>query len=207
MTEPMKNHFAPSELTLTPASVSSRFCALPCQVLLCLLLTFACSLRAQTPVYVGVDYGLLKSTDAGATWNLVNVPLNTPFMKGYVRPEFLAMDPQNTSKIYFVGLAGGMSFFASSDAGATWTVTPFIGLHSTQLAVDFAGQTIYISASPNRGTTWLYKSTNTGASWTQQPLPGTASEPSGSTVDTIFADPTVSGTVYVRSDNGNHFFK
>ena len=47
---------------------------------MCLLLTFACSLRAANPVYVGVDYGLLKSTDAGATWDMVNVPLNTPFM-------------------------------------------------------------------------------------------------------------------------------
>ncbi len=57
-----------------------RFSASPYQVLLCLLLTFACSLRAANPVYVGVNYGLLKSTDAGATWNLLNVPLNTPFL-------------------------------------------------------------------------------------------------------------------------------
>ena len=61
----MKNHLARSELTLTRVSISSRS-ASQCQVLLCLLLTFACSLRAQTPVYVGVNYGLLKSTDAGA---------------------------------------------------------------------------------------------------------------------------------------------
>ena len=164
----MKNHLVPCELTLTRVSISSR---LPCQVLLCLLLTFACSLRAANPVYVGVGYGLLKSTDAGATWNLLNVPLNTPFLSGYVRPQFLAMDPQNTSKIYFVGSAGGTALFASSDAGATWTATPFIGLQPTHLAVDFAGQAIYISASPTRGTTYVYKSTNTGASWTQLPCP------------------------------------
>ena len=191
MKEPMKN--------------PSRFCALPCQVLLCLLLTIACSLRAADTVYVGVDYGLLKSTDAGATWSMVNVPLNTQFIKGYVRPEFLAMDPQNTSKIYFIGSAGGISFFASADAGATWAVTPFIGLQPSHLAVDFAGQTIYILASPNAGAAFLYKSTDTGASWTQLPLP-TASEP-GTTVSTlnkIFADPMLSGTVYVSS--GNLFF-
>jgi uncharacterized protein (TIGR03437 family) len=184
-----------------------HFWAVPCQVLMCLLLTLACSLRAADPVYVGVTYGLLKSTDAGATWNLVNVPLNTPFMKGYVFPQFLAMDPQNTSKIYFIGLAGGTSFYATSDAGATWTVTPFIGLQPTRLAVDFADKAIYIAASPTRGTIFLYKSTDTGASWTKLPLPGTASEPSGATVDRIFADPTVSGTVYVLTDNGDYFFK
>ena len=184
-----------------------RFSASRRQVLMCLLLIFACRLRAADPVYVGVGYGLLKSTDSGATWNLVDVPLNTPFMSGWVRPQLLAMDPQNTSKIYFVGLAGGMAFFASSDAGATWTVTPFIGLQPTHLAVDFAGQTIYITASPNRTTTYVYKSTNTGASWTQLPTPATASEPSGSTVNQVFADPAVSGTVYALSDNGTYVFK
>ena len=30
----------------------------------------ASSLHAADPVYMGVGYGLLKSTDAGATWNL-----------------------------------------------------------------------------------------------------------------------------------------
>ncbi len=194
----MKNHLPPGELTLV--SILSRFYASPCQILVCLLLTFACGLRAADTVYVGVDYGLLKSTDAGATWNMVNVPLNTQFMKGYVRPEFLAMDPQNTSKIYFIGSAGGTSFFASSDAGATWTVTPFIGLQPTHLRVDFAGQVIYISANDTQNKPQLYKSTNTGASWTQLTPPGT-----GSTADNIFADPKVSGTVYI--ENGNQFFK
>ena len=207
MKEPMKNYLVPGEITLTPVSISSRFCALPFQVLLCLLLIFACSLHAANPVYAGVSYGLLKSTDAGATWNLLNVPLNTPFMKGYVTPEFLAMDPQNTSKIYFIGLAGGTSFYASSDAGATWTVTPFIGMQPEHLAVDFAGQAIYISALDTQRKSLLYKSTDEGASWTQLNLPGTAAEPSGATVLQIFADPAVSGTVYFSSDNGTYFFK
>ena len=174
-----------------------------------LLLTMACSLHAADTVYVGAGYGLYKSTDAGATWNMLNVPLNTPFLSGWVAPLFLAMDPQNTSKIYFIGKAGGTAFFASSDAGATWTVTPFIGMQPTHLAVDFAGQAIYVSASTTSGggQAKLYKSTNTGASWTQLTLPGTAAEPSGATVLNVFADPTVSGTVYFSTDNGTYFFK
>ncbi|HTS51183.1 MAG TPA: IPT/TIG domain-containing protein [Bryobacteraceae bacterium] len=203
----MKNHLVPGELTLPRASILNRFRAPACQILLCLLLIFACSLHAADTVYVGVDYGLLRSTDAGATWNMVDVPLNTQFMKGFVRPEFLAMDPQNTSKIYFIGSAGGTSFFASADAGATWTVTPFIGLQPTHLRVDFAGQVIYISANDTQNKPSMYKSTNTGASWTQLTLPGTQQEPSGSSVNNIFADPAVSGTVYFESANGNHFFK
>ncbi len=57
-----------------------RCSASPCRVLMCLLLTMACSLHAADTVYVGAGYGLYKSTDAGATWNMLNVPLNTPFI-------------------------------------------------------------------------------------------------------------------------------
>lgn len=148
-----------------------RFCARLCQVVVCVLLTFAGSLRAASPVYVAVDYGVLKSTDSGATWNLLNVPLTSPFLSGVLLGQFLGVDRQDPSKIYLIGHATAWAFFASSDAGATWTASPFIGLQPTHLAVDFAGQAIYVSASPTRGTSFLYKSTNTGASWTQLPLP------------------------------------
>ena len=189
-----------------------RFPASPCQVLMCLLLTFACSLRAADTVYVGASYGLFKSTDAGTTWNMLNIPLNSPFLKGSLLVHWLAMDPQNTSNIYFIGHAVGDALFASSDAGATWTITPFIGLQPSNLAVDFAGQTIYISAlSTATGNSQLYESTNTGASWTLITVPNNqdapASQyPSGAPVESFFVDPAVSGTVYVLS-NGYHFVK
>src|SRR3954447_19875068 len=96
------------------------------QVLMCLSLSVACSLHAANPVYVGVNYGLLKSTDAGANWNLLNIPLNSPFLSGTILPQWIAMDPQNASRIFFIGTAKGMAFFASPDAGVTWSVTPFI---------------------------------------------------------------------------------
>jgi uncharacterized protein (TIGR03437 family) len=182
-----------------------RFSASPYQVLICLLLTCACSLRAASTVYVGVNYGLLKSTDAGATWNLLNIPLNSPFLSGTLSAQILAMDPQNPSKIYFIGHATGTALFASPDAGATWSNTVFIGMQPTHLAVDFAGQTIYVSASTTSGgLASLFKSTNAGASWTQLTLPSTATTGFNSVL-AIFADPTVSGTVYAVKPND--FFK
>ena len=181
-----------------------RFSASPCQILMCLLLTFACSLRAASTVYVGVSYGLLKSTDAGATWNLLNIPLNSPFLSGLLSPQILAMDPQNPSKIYFIGRATGTALFASPDAGATWSNAPFIGMQPTHLAVDFAGQTIYVSASTTSGgLASIFKSTNTGASWTQLPLPSLNA--GFNSILALFADSTVSGTVYAVE--GNHFYK
>jgi uncharacterized protein (TIGR03437 family) len=174
----------------------------------CVLLSLACSLRAANPVYVGVSYGLIKSTDAGANWSLVNIPLNSPFLSGTVLPEWIAMDPQNPSRIFFIGTAKAMAFFYSPDAGATWSVNPFVGLQARGLAVDFAGQTIYIPASTSSGgIAGLYKSTDAGVTWTRLTLPGTPNEPSGSSVNNVFTDPAASGTVYFRSANGNHFFK
>jgi uncharacterized protein (TIGR03437 family) len=188
-----------------------RFRASSYRVLICLLLTFACSLRAANPVYVGASYGLFKSSDAGTTWNLIDIPLTSPFLKGSILPQWLAMDPQNASKIYFIGKAGGTAFFASSDAGATWTITPFIGLQPAYLAVDFAGHVIYTSALDTQHNESLYKSTDTGATWTRLILPNTQENPVGSNpfgipVNSFLVDPAVSGTVYVP-DAGNHLFK
>ena len=47
-----------------------------------LLGAWAALAHAANPVYVGASYGLFKSTDAGATWSMVNVPLNNPFLSG-----------------------------------------------------------------------------------------------------------------------------
>ncbi len=183
--------------------------ALPLLALCCL--TFASGLRAADPIYAGASYGLFKSTDAGATWNLLNIPLNSPFLQGSLLAHWLAMDPHNPSKIYMIGSAKAVAFFASADAGATWTITPFIGLQPTHLAVDFAGKVIYISASDTQDILSLYKSTDTGKTWTRLILPNTqenpvSSNPFGIPVNHFLMDPAVSGTVYVP-DAGNHLFK
>jgi uncharacterized protein (TIGR03437 family) len=188
---------------LTGERKMRRFSASSHQFAMCLLLTSACSVRAANPVYVGVNYGLLKSTDAGANWTLLNIPLNSPFLSGTINPRWIAMDPQNPSRIFFIGMAKGMAFFYSPDAGATWTVTPFIAMQPSGLAVDFAGQTIYTPASTTSGgPAALFKSTDKGSSWTQLTLPiTTASGP----VYAVFADTAVSGIVYANA--GNQFFK
>jgi len=167
--------------------------------------------RAANPVYVGASYGLYKSTDRGATWTNVDIPLNNPLLSGPVTVFSLSMDPHDASKIYLIGHATAYAFFASPDAGRTWSATPFIGLSPGHLAVDFAGKVIYLTATAASSYAVLYKSTDTGATWTRLKIPNTPTTPAsrfplGSEVTTFVPDPTVSGTLYALTF-GQEFFK
>lgn len=165
---------------------------------------------ATNPVYVGASYGLYRSTDAGATWSMVNIPLNNPLLNGPVAVTAIKIDPHNPSKIYCLGTATARAFFATADAGATWSATPFVGMYGRDLDVDFAGKVIYITAtaSVTSGDRLLYKSTNAGATWTRLLVPSTAVPPAttGSPVHYFAADAAVSGTVYAVTYL-NEFFK
>ena len=170
---------------------------------------------AATTVYVGADYGLYKSTDSGASWSQVNIPLNNALLGAPIAPYSVALDPHDPNKVYFVGHAKASAFFSSLDGGLTWTGRPFIGIGisgSSKMAVDFGGQVLYVNGLPSTGGgDLLYKSTDGGANWTQITiplLPGTnpVPFPHGDTVSYFAVDKTVAGTVYVE-DPSAQFFK
>ncbi|MGH7868386.1 MAG: WD40/YVTN/BNR-like repeat-containing protein, partial [Candidatus Dormibacteraceae bacterium] len=175
-----------------------------------MLSTLAVQVHGAAPIFVGTGTGLYKSTDAGASWTMVNVPLPS-LLKGQLNVFAVRKDPQNPSKMYLIGLAGGAwAFFATHDGGQTWTATPFVGMSPGSwsfyyaLAVDFAGQVIYITASTaGSSALLLYKSTDVGATWTQVKIPATVAF---SPAVNIVADPLVSGTIYVLTSN-NEFVK
>jgi uncharacterized protein (TIGR03437 family) len=175
------------------------------------VLAFATSpIHAANPVYIAANHGLYKSTDAGATWTYINIPLNNPLLSGTIIANSLAKDPHDSSKIYFLGQAKASAFFATLDGGQTWTATPFVGMAAERIAVDNAGKAIYITASTNNGDRLLYVSTNVGASWNRLKIPNgqnapVGQYPNGSPVSHFAVDPTVSGTVYV--EYGAIFFK
>jgi MYXO-CTERM domain-containing protein len=167
---------------------------------------------AASPVYVGASFGLYESSNAGATWQNVNIPLNNVLLSGPIRCQALGMDPNDPSKIYVLGHATAWALFASPDAGQTWTAAPFIAMTPDGMAVDFAGEVIYVRAtSPSSGDPLLYESTNLGATWTRLTLPNTditpASQyPFGTPVRQMVPDPMVSGSIYVSSI-GQEFFE
>jgi len=136
--------------------------------------------QAANTVYVGASYGLYKSTDAGATWTMVDIPLNNALLKGPVAVTSLSMDPHDSSKIYCIGNAIARAFFATTDAGKTWSATPFVAMYGRDVGVDFAGQVIYITATASAGSgdNLLYKTTNAGATWTRLKIPNSTNAPS-----------------------------
>ncbi len=169
---------------------------------------------AASTVYAGASYGLYKSTDSGASWSLVNIPLNSALLAQPVVPYSIALDPHDPNKIYMVGHAKADAFFASLDGGQTWTVKPLVGIGidgSDTVQVDFSGQVIYINAytAAAKGDI-LYKSTDGGATWKQITiplLPGTNSTPfpQGYTTDLYRVDKAVTGTIYAENSSGDVF--
>lgn len=167
----------------------------------------SCVGYASSTVYVAATYGLYKSTDTGATWSLVNIPLTNKLLAAPIGALSVKVDPQDASKIYMVGTAKARAFFSSLDGGQTWTATPFVGISGDKVEIDYAGKVLYISAFPasGGGSDLLYSSTDTGVTWTQvkTPVPPGAvpsNYPNGGKVVLFAADVKVSGTVYVLDD-------
>ena len=115
-----------------------------------------------------VSGGIWKSTDAGASWQIL-----TDFL-GNMAVSALVMDPNNPNVIYagtgegFYNGDGlqGAGVFKTTDGGATWT----------QLSATITADWYYVNrlAIASNGTTLLaatgsgiWRSTNAGANWTQ----------------------------------------
>jgi photosystem II stability/assembly factor-like uncharacterized protein len=133
-----------------------------------------------------------KSTDGGASWGLLNLPLDS---NDFVTD--LAIDPQNSGVVY-AGTAGG-GVFKSADGGESWS------LANSGLPQDYVGvlaisggeaTTVYASTADCDDSGCLgdgiFKSTDGGSSWTaaNSGLPGGA-------VASIAIDPQNPGTLYI----------
>jgi len=118
--------------------------------------------------------GVLKSTDAGATWTRVN---NTTF-PDRVQSTKVVVDPNDANKVYvsvnnFKNLStngnvvGGI--YISTDGGVNWTNTlpglaSDVAIHPTNPSIIYAGLRFSFNITPSPG---LYKSTNGGSTWTK----------------------------------------
>lgn len=108
-------------------------------------------------LYVGLSSrGVLKSSDAGATWTSRSNGLTNTFVTA------IAVDPSNGDLVYLGTQAG---VFRSTDGGAVWeAASSGVGpVEITALVVDPDSRTTLYAGTANAG---VYKSTDQGNSWT-----------------------------------------
>lgn len=116
--------------------------------------------------------GVLKSTDAGASWQRVNdSSLPSPAWTSDI-----AVDPTDPNRVYLSqfarlneGRAFSSGFFLSTNGGVTWTRT--VGGLARNIAIDPSNSnTIYLAISrvdDGSGAPGIYRSNNKGQSWQQ----------------------------------------
>ena len=117
--------------------------------------------------------GVLKSTDAGATWTLLG---DSSFDRRTI--SRIVVSPTDSNTVYVAvagggvdGVSGGTGIWKSTDGGISWvnTTTAISTTDSyTDLAVDpLDPLTLYAAVGSRRGSTvnGIYKTTNGGNTW------------------------------------------
>jgi photosystem II stability/assembly factor-like uncharacterized protein len=151
----------------------------------------------STDSYYG--QGLLKSTDAGATWTLIR----TPFTTGDTAPDFtaIAIEPGN-SNIVLAANWGGL--YRSADGGNTWSGVLTLGGGVTAVMFDVKNASVAyagIGGSTAPGT--VYMSSDAGTTWTSISGSGTGAVPPASAVIRTALAEDSTGKLYAAFANGN----
>jgi photosystem II stability/assembly factor-like uncharacterized protein len=119
---------------------------------------------------------LFRTADGGTTWT----PYDVPFSDGYI--QFL----DDMNGFVLAGLPSGMqkhavSLYQTSDGGATWTLKYAVDPSQPNNTLPFSGHKLGMAFRdtstgwvggdyPSPGYVYLYKTTNSGVSWSQQSL-------------------------------------
>jgi photosystem II stability/assembly factor-like uncharacterized protein len=157
--------------------------------------------------------GVLKSTDAGATWALLG---NDVFDRRSI--SRIVVDPSSPDIVYvavgepgFNGLDGNQGIWKSTDGGQTWTnTTAASGLPDNLAYSDVVmdpsdSQHLFSAIGPPRGNAadGLYETTDGGATWTLSNGGGTF--PTGTTDGriTVVISPTNPLRMYASIVRGN----
>jgi hypothetical protein len=168
--------------------------------------------KSQNVVYARTDVGGAYRWDGtNARW----IPLLdwvSDEQPGYLGVESLAVDPKNAANVYmYVGISyfypWKSAILRSTDYGATFTVTDVssqFGAHGNgmgrqngeRLVVDpGSSNVLYVGTRANG----LFKSSNSGASWSQVTSLNVSTTPNGNGISVVMADPSsVSGGVAQR---------
>jgi uncharacterized protein (TIGR03437 family) len=163
--------------------------------------------RAASTIVAAADYSI-KSTDGGTTWQPIVANANNALLPGNARLFNLAVSPANSGLWYAVGGAQASGLYRTADSGKTWSAKPLVGISPFSgdggLAIDAATETVYL-ISTSGTQQYVVRTTDAGATWTTHKLPFTTYYdqghfPSGPPVQSIKADPGVSGVLYATVD-------
>jgi photosystem II stability/assembly factor-like uncharacterized protein len=129
--------------------------------------------RHPTVVYAAIGANVLKTTDAGKTWQRIGrglpIAANLPRAGCHCRDGVttLAIDPQQTDTIYAALQQGGI--YKSTNGGHTWLPITSLSLYVATVAIDPAQPaTIYAAgeqATQTGNPLLLLRSTNGGRTW------------------------------------------
>jgi photosystem II stability/assembly factor-like uncharacterized protein len=119
-----------------------------------------CSVKADPlddeVAYCGIENGILKTSDAGKTWQMLGYP-----MVGNVKKILIST---STPKVMF---AGGQGFSISRDGGKTWTQSNN-GLPGSilELKIDPKSASIFYAQDMTLSGKPIYRSRDSGKNWT-----------------------------------------
>ena len=122
--------------------------------------TFVSARDAYLPVHASSQYGVMLavyvSHDGGATWALTSKLI----------PQGGSMDFVSPSDGF---VWNGTAFYVTHDGAQTWTtITPDIAFGDNFAGMDFVSATTgFVLTNDVTGVRRLYKTTNSGANWTQ----------------------------------------
>jgi photosystem II stability/assembly factor-like uncharacterized protein len=121
-------------------------------------------------LYTASFSGVFKSSDGGTSWNPASSGL-PDWSAGQgdccYRPR-LAVDPQNSARVYLgIAIGGVASVFQSSDGGGSWTDSGLAvsgaGLWFAGLAISSEGPSIVYAGSPGQGVFAFTNAVTAGA--------------------------------------------
>jgi Divergent InlB B-repeat domain/PASTA domain len=124
--------------------------------------------------------GIYRSTDGGSTWSHAAIPFASGYMGGGCAVPSLDVDPAHPATLIAAVYCPGTSdstataLIRSTDAGASWSpVGPAVGSKEDEApsvtfdTSDSTGATWYATIAATGGLAGVWKSTDSGATWTQ----------------------------------------
>lgn len=149
----------------------------------------------------GRTAAILRSMDRGATWSRTELPIRLGGNSdGRGNGERMQVDPNLGSVLYLATNQDGL--YTSTDSGVTWTkvtsftptATTFVLFQQTSSVVGSATKTIYVGVAVTTGTN-LYRSTDSGKTWSAVPNQPTGLMPLAGAFDST-------GYLFITYSNG-----